>query len=590
MIRLVLGLAWAAIAVLLAGAPVGASTGTTTRVSVGSDGSQASDGGIEASISGDGRFVAFRAGSSSIAVDPPTSCLGVYCTDIFLRDTVANSTEVVSVSTAGDRSNGFSDFPDISEDGRFVAFGSNAADLVSNDTNVCASVPSCSDVFVRDLLLGITERVSLTEADGEANADSYDPRISSDGRFVVFMSVADNLVPGDTNGKPDVFVRDRMNGTTERISMSSTGEQSNNYSYWPVISGDGRFVAFSSIATNLVADDIQTCPTFGNCMDVFVRDRDLDETYMGSVSDSGEHGNGDSRGASISSDGRLVGFYSDATNLVPGDTNGAYDVFLRDVLTGSTELISVSNEGIQGGSRSCSAIGTGAWPCIDMSADGRFVAFESTSRNFGSEQTCTPVYDTLHCSQIYVRDRQQETTVRVSVSGQGDDGGGDSTWPSLSSDGRFVAFQSSASNLVPNDDNQAQDIFLRDAGDTDDDGFWDAADNCPLITNAGGQGADSDGDLAGDACDAPGSGNVDCDGAVNPIDSLKVLRFAAGLPATQSEPCTNIGQTIGGGQVQGDVDCSDPHLVNPVDALKILRAVANLPLAKPPTCPEIKPP
>jgi hypothetical protein len=225
-----------------------------------------------------------------------------------------------------------------------------------------------------------------------------------------------------------------------------------------------------------------------------------------------------------------------------------------------------------------------------MSADGRFVAFESTSRNFGSEQTCTPVYDTLHCSQIYVRDRQQETTVRVSVSGQGDDGFGDSTWPSLSSDGRFVAFQSSASNLVPNDDNQAQDIFLRDAGDTDDDGFWDAADNCPLITNAGGQAADADGDLAGDACDAPGSGNVDCDGAVNPIDSLKVLRFAAGLPATQSEPCTNIGQTIGGGQVQGDVDCSDPHLVNPVDALKILRAVANLPLAKPPTCPEIKPP
>jgi hypothetical protein len=130
--------------------------------------------------------------------------------------------------------------------------------------------------------------------------------------------------------------------------------------------------------------------------------------------------------------------------------------------------------------------------------------------------------------------------------------------------------------------------------DSDWDGVLDGDDNCPTVPNGAGQSADSDGDLAGDACDGPGTGNVDCSGpvtGVGSVDALKVLRFSAGLSVAQSEPCADIGAAIGGGQVQGDVDCSNPHAVNAVDALKILRAVANLSVAKPVGCaPVIGPP
>ncbi len=171
------------------------------------------------------------------------------------------------------------------------------------------------------------------------------PSISADGRFVAFFSDATNLVAGDTNGADDVFVRDRKQGTTERVSVSSAGEQANAGTVRPPdpsISADGRFVAFESYASNLVAGD-----TYGT-WDVFVRDRSAGTTELVSVSTAGEQGNDGSGDPSISADGRFVAFESSATNLVAGDTNGADDVFVRDRQAGTTELVSVSTAGRQG--------------------------------------------------------------------------------------------------------------------------------------------------------------------------------------------------------------------------------------------------
>ena len=159
----------------------------------------------------------------------------------------------------------------------------------------------------------------------------------------------------------------------------------------------------------------------------------------------------------------------------------------------------------------------------------------------------------------------------------------------LAINGRFVAFWSAASDLVPNDTNQAGDVFVREQGDEDDDGHWDGADNCPQTPNDGQE--DTDGDLAGDACDGPGSGNVDCSpppGGVSAVDALKVLRSVAALSVSQNEPCMDIGVgPLASGWTQGDVNCSSA--VDAVDALMILRVVAGLPASIPQGCPAIRP-
>jgi Tol biopolymer transport system component len=171
-----------------------------------------------------------------------------------------------------------------------------------------------------------TTRVSISSAEGQGNSDSYDPSISADGRYVAFYSVASDLVAGDTNGTPDVFVRDRQAGTTKRVSISSTGTVGNGDSLDPSISADGRYVAFFSYASDLIADDTNA----GS--DVFVRDRQAGTTRRVSISSTGTQGNGASDSLSISADGRYVAFQSDATNLVANDTNGAWDVFVRGPL------------------------------------------------------------------------------------------------------------------------------------------------------------------------------------------------------------------------------------------------------------------
>ena len=357
-----------------------------------------------------------------------------------------NWTALSSVSSTGEQGNGPSHRSSVSANGRYVAFQSDASNLVPGDTN------NASDIFVRDLLEGSTTRVSVDSDEMEANFEyfsdgSYYPSISADGRYVAYCSGANNLVAGDTNGAWDIFVRDTVAGTTTRVNVNSAGAQAigvGTESREPSISADGRYVAFASSAGNLVEGD-----TNGD-YDVFVRDTVDGIITRVSVSNAGTEGNtGSGSSSSISDDGRYVAFSSYASNLVPNDTNGSTDVFVRDLVAGTTTRVSLSSEEVQ------SFPYWSSEPAI--SGDGRYVAFNSLAFNLVAG-------DSNYTYDIFVRDMVYGTTTRVSVDSAGVEANGSSFEPSISRDGRYVAFHSQASNLVDNDTNDTYlfDIFVRD--------------------------------------------------------------------------------------------------------------------------------
>jgi Tol biopolymer transport system component len=411
-------------------APGWARAAKTRRVSRSSAGAGGNNYSIQPSISGNGRFVAFTSRATNL-IDSKTSGIG----DVFVRDRKTGAITLVSATSSGVGGNGFSSGPSISASGRFVAFGSDSSNLVGGDTNIA------TDVFVRDRETGTTTRVSVSSAgaQGEQVANSVNPSISADGRFVAFDSWASNLVGDDTNGTADIFVRDRMSGTTTRVSVSSAGVGGDDFSFDPSISADGRFVAFDSYASNLVGGD-----TNGTA-DIFVRDRMSGTTTRVSVSPAGTQGNGDSVFPSISADGRFVAFYSAASNLVGGDTNGFGDIFVRDRGNHTTTRVSVSSAGVEENNNAGD---------LSISADGRFVGFSSFASNLVGG-------DTNGFGDVFVRDRRNHTTTRVSVSSAGAEGNHDSYGPSISAAGRFVAFNSFASNLVGGDTNGTWDVFVR---------------------------------------------------------------------------------------------------------------------------------
>lgn len=350
-------------------------------------------------------------------------------------------TEWVNVTSDGAAANGQSDFPAISADGRFVAFASLASNLVAEDTN------NAADVFVRDRLTGVIERVSVDSRGRQGDGDSGlvgvgspHPAISADGRFVAFPSFATNLVQRDRNNSliSDIFVHDRQTGTTELVSLSSTGEQTDDYSTSPAISADGRYIAFQSNATTLVPGDTNSVD------DIFVHDRLTGTTERVSVSSAGGQANGGSIHPDISPDGRFVVFSSFADNLVPG-SQISIQVFLHDRDTGTTERISQDALGNAGD-------GSSFFPSV--SADGRFVAFESNAANL--------VADGNHENHIYLRDRQTGVTERISENSAGEPADLLSGKPDITADGRFVTFFSLATNLVAGDTNNRRDIFVRD--------------------------------------------------------------------------------------------------------------------------------
>ncbi|MCY2960820.1 MAG: hypothetical protein NTY35_11690 [Planctomycetota bacterium] len=357
--------------------------------------------------------------------------------DVWLRDLATGTTELVSVALGGASGDRGSYQPALSSDGRYVAFTSFATDLVAGDRN------RRNDVYRRDRRLGRTERVSLDAAGLEVREHCEAPAISADGRHVSFQSLASNLVAGDTNGELDVYLKDLATGAIERVSVGTGGIEGHGPSGpRSALSADGRFVAFTSAAPDLVAGD-----TNGD-EDVFLRDRWLGKTVRVSVATDGAQADFNSALASMSADGRFVAFVTSSAQLVPGDANAAEDVFLRDVVAATTERVSLGAGGIEG---------DGDSPTASISADGRYVAFASWSTTFGTAGLPGR-------AQVYLRDRRVATTAIISMSSAGVAGNDDSAFPAMSADGRRIVFVSFATNLVPLDQNGFEDAFVHDRG------------------------------------------------------------------------------------------------------------------------------
>ncbi len=417
------------------------SAGLTTRVSVASDGTQANGRSTQPSISADGRFIAFVSEASNLT---PGDTNGV--ADIFVHDRQTGQTTRVSVASDGTQANGPSEKPSISADGRFVAFESTASNLVPGTTSRCGFLffrSPCAHIYVHDRQTGQTTRVSVASDGTQATRASGEPSISADGRFVAFHSDASNLAPG-ANGS--IFIHDRQTGETTRVPMTTDGAWTRSTETSASISADGRFAVFdSSVAWNRNVCGARPRGLF--CFDVFVHDRQRGETRRISIASDGAEVDGDSVEPSISANGRFVVIASKASNLAPGDTNQSWDIFVHDLQTGRTTRVSVASDGTEGDNSS--------WWKAPISADGRFVAFESGATNLVPGDTNRKV-------DIFVHDQRTGQTTRVSIASDGSQSNGSSEWASISADGRFVAFVSSASNLVPGDTNERQDIFVHD--------------------------------------------------------------------------------------------------------------------------------
>lgn len=339
----------------------GATLGLTAVVSVASDGTPANDLSFEPALSADGQYVAFTSYATNLA---PNSTKRQ--ADVYVRDLRAQTTSIVSISSAGIRGNRASGEPSISADGRFIAFTSETEYFDPSDWN------GAKDVFVRDTKDGITARVSISSGGAQGGEDSHEPAISADGRYVAFSS-ASKLVPGLPDRiNSQIYVRDLMTATTALVSASLSGTHANGYCGSPAVSADGRYIAFVSDANNLGFSNT------GQHYHVYVRDTVAGTTAHVSVPFTGGEANRSSYAPSISADGRYVAFVSDASNLVPGDFNGVEDVFVRDMVAGTTRRVSISSSGGQANQNS--------WPPV-ISADGRFVAFDSYASNLVPNDT-----------------------------------------------------------------------------------------------------------------------------------------------------------------------------------------------------------
>jgi Tol biopolymer transport system component len=401
----------------------------TIRVSVGSGGIQSNYPSLQPAISDDGRWVAFASSAQNLVPNDTNDR-----EDVFVHDRHTGATRRVSTSSNGGQGNGDSFGPVISGDGRWIAFVSAANNLVDGDTNHLV------DVFLHDRENGTTSCVSVGPNGVQGNLESRDPAIAGDGRWLAFSSIATNLVDDDTNGESDVFVYDRQAHTTTRVSVGGGGVQANAGSNWPSISRDGRWLAFGSLASNLVAGD-----TNGQ-IDTFLLDRQTGVVARVNEGLNGLQANGSSLGApSISADGQRIAFQSAASNLAPGDTNGRDDVFVHDLQTGRTTLVSAGPGGVVGDSGS-------EFPQI--SADGRWVVFDSASPLVSGDEN--------HTDDVFVFDLETDTMRRVSVGPGGIEGNDHSYFQAISSDGRWVAFSSWANNLVAGDTNGYSDVFVRD--------------------------------------------------------------------------------------------------------------------------------
>jgi Tol biopolymer transport system component len=394
--------------------------GKIVRASTAADGTESYGGGIAATpaISADGRYVAFGGGSINLV---PGDTNGK--SDIFVKDLETGA--IVRANTAADGTEANDDYHlfALSGNGRYVAFSSRADNLVPDDTN------GREDLFVKDLETGAIVRAN-TAADGTVGTgQAIFPSLSGDGRYVSFTSEADNLVPGDTKWTTDVFVKDLESGEIIRIADSGFARLS--YDGRHVLSYDGRHVAF-------VTDD--------RPVQVFVKDLETGAAVHASTSAGGTGSNALSTSPALSADGRYVSFNSSADNLVPGDTNGATDVFVKDLQTGGIVRASTAADGAQANAASLDG---------NLSADGRYVSFRSQADNLVPGETNGEWH-------VFVKDLQTGGIVRASTAADGAQGNAASYPGNLSSNGPSVVFSSYASNLVSGDTNRKQDVFVKD--------------------------------------------------------------------------------------------------------------------------------
>jgi WD40 repeat protein len=419
------GIATTTLALLALNAP--AIGQETTRMSVDSNGVGGDNNSYTGFVSADGGTVVLYSDARNLVSGDTNGY-----TDAFVHDRVTGVTERVSVSSSGTQGNSWSWGESSSSDGQIVAFTSTA-------TNFVGGLNAMYNVYVRDRSTGVTELDSVDSSGVAGDGDSGGGSLSADGNVVAFESQATNLVANDTNGYYDVFIHIRSTGVTKLMSAASSGTQGNNTSFGASISADGKVVAFHSDASNLVAGDTN------NKQDVFVHDRNTGITERVSVDSSGKQGNGASYTASISSDGNVVVFESDATNLVSGDTNGFKDVFVHDRTTGITERVSVGPGGVEGNHDSMWA---------RLSSDGQVVAFTSDASNLVQDDTIG--------TDVFIRDRTRGITVRMSVDSSGAQGDGRSYGTGISDDGQVIAFSSDATNLVAGDHNNHADAFVHE--------------------------------------------------------------------------------------------------------------------------------
>lgn len=389
--------------------------GATQLLSVAGAPGPPNGGGDMPSISSDGRYVAYWTGGV-----PP------YAANVFVRDRLSGTTVQANLAYDGTQPNGSGSYlPSISASGRFVAFHSDASNLVSG-------VPGgINRMYVRDLQAAVTVSVGVATDGSLANGPSFDGTLSGDGRFVVFMSQATNLVSNPVNGVNQIYVRDLNLGTTSIVSVGNDGAAGDAASEYPVISGDGRYVAFFSGASNLVPGVTGT--------QVYLRDLAKGTTEVVSLAQDGTPANGfiydiyEGRLA-VTPDGRFIGFISSAPNF--GSSSGNMNAIVRDRKMGMTTLASISNDGTPAGA-----------DFVTLSADGRFVAFS------------TPFFGMGSSVQVAIRDLVLAQTRIVSLSPGTKLGSAWSGAPVLSGDGRTLAFASDATNLVSGDTNGQRDIF-----------------------------------------------------------------------------------------------------------------------------------
>jgi hypothetical protein len=404
--------------------------------------------GLEANRPSPVNGAAFSSDGRFVAFDSTASNLAPWdlnnASDVFVHDRSSGATVLISTALTGLAGNGSSNFGGISADGRFVVFDSSAGDLVKYDSNQLTDVFVCDrdpdGNGIFDEANDVVTRVSVDSAGNQANGSSYESAISADGTKVAFASDARNLVASDTNSATDVFLHDLGTGSTQLISLSTAGVQGNQFSGEATLSSDGALVCFASDATNLVPNDTNST------QDVFLRDLGAGTTRRMSVRSNGAQANNTSFEPTMSSDGTRVAFWSGASNLVAGDTNNANDVFLHDVASGATTCVDVTSSG--------APASLGAQRSI-LSSSGDFLVFYSSSTDLAGIETNQTV-------DAFEADLSAGTLRKVSIHPSGQEGDNGS-WPfAVSDDGSLVAFYASGFDLIGSDANNVQDLLVRD--------------------------------------------------------------------------------------------------------------------------------